>query len=54
MVEETGLNVTPQDRARDVISTVLIKLVLYTPLVVTLLTVAARTIAIGVELHQTR
>jgi hypothetical protein len=54
MVEETGLNVTPQDRARDVISTVLIKLVLYTPLVVTLLTVAARPIAIGVELHQTR
>jgi hypothetical protein len=54
MVEETGLNVTPQDRARDVISTVLIKLLLYGPLAATLLTVAARTVATAAELQHIR
>jgi hypothetical protein len=50
MVQEVGLNVTPQDKARDVISTVLIKLLLYVPLAVTLLTVAIRVLLMIIEL----
>jgi hypothetical protein len=42
--------VTPQDKARDVISTVLIKLLLYVPLAVTLLTVAIRVLLMIIEL----
>jgi hypothetical protein len=52
MVQEVGLNVTPQDKARDVISTVLIKLLLYGPLAVTLITLALRTVIIWAEFHR--